>query len=127
MSGQGNELRELLAMRGERFTPNDCPRIGDFDALLEALRREHDEPISRTDLDPRTGAQAPADGATVRRSISCAIAGLSDALAPIWHFCRLRRDRLETAQDRRRVCDHARDHRLDMAVGRGDHALRRAP
>ena len=30
----------------------------------------------------------------------------------------LRRDRLETAQDRRRVCDYARDYRLDMAVGR---------
>ena len=59
MSGQSNELRELLALRGERFTPNDCPRIGDFDALLEALRREHGEdgrpdlqPIPRTTMTP---------------------------------------------------------------------------
>ena len=37
----------------------------------------------------------------------------------------LRRDRLETAQDRSRVCDHARDYRLGLALGRT--ALRRAP
>ena len=51
MSGQSNELRELLALRGERFTPNDCPRIGDFDALLEALRLHHG-PEGRPDLQP---------------------------------------------------------------------------
>ena len=51
VSGQGNELRELLALRGERFTPNDCPRIGDFDALLEALRLHHG-PEGRPDLQP---------------------------------------------------------------------------
>jgi hypothetical protein len=48
MSGQSDSFRALLTTQGEWFTPNDAPRIGDFDALLEALRREHDEP--RTDL-----------------------------------------------------------------------------
>ena len=42
MSGQSNKLRELLAMRGERFTPNDCPKIGEYDGC-GALRREHGE------------------------------------------------------------------------------------
>ena len=51
MSGQSNKLRELLAMRGERFTPNDCPKIGEYDELLEALRREHGED-GRPDLQP---------------------------------------------------------------------------
>jgi hypothetical protein len=37
----------------------------------------------------------------------------------------LRHDRLATAQDRRRVCDHAWDYRLGLAPGRT--ALRRAP
>jgi hypothetical protein len=37
-SCQSNKLREL---RGEQYTPNDCPRIGDFDELLEALRLHH--------------------------------------------------------------------------------------
>ena len=49
MSGQSNELRELLAMRGERFAPNDCPRIGNFDPLLEALKSAHGE-AGRPDL-----------------------------------------------------------------------------
>ena len=51
MSGQSNKLRELLAMRGERFTPNDCPKIGEYDELLEALKREHGE-AGRPDLQP---------------------------------------------------------------------------
>jgi hypothetical protein len=59
VSGQSNELRGLLALRGERLTPNDCPRIGDFDALLEALRLHHGpegkpglQPIPRTTMTP---------------------------------------------------------------------------
>ena len=57
MSGQSNALRELLAVRGEQYSPNEAPRIGDFDALLEALRLHHG-PEGRPDLAiPR----APAD------------------------------------------------------------------
>jgi hypothetical protein len=42
MSGKSNNmLRELAALRSEIFSPNDGPRIGDFDALLEALRLHH--------------------------------------------------------------------------------------
>jgi hypothetical protein len=56
VSCQSNKLRELLAMRGEVFTPNDCPRIGDFDELLEALRLHHG-PEGRPDLTWRTRPQ----------------------------------------------------------------------
>ena len=58
MSGQGNELRELLALRGERFTPNDCPRIGDFDPLLAALKSAHGE-AGRPDLQPSPRTHNP--------------------------------------------------------------------
>jgi hypothetical protein len=51
MSGQSNKLRELLAMRGEQFTPDDCPRIPVDDELLAALKREHGE-AGRPDLQP---------------------------------------------------------------------------
>jgi hypothetical protein len=78
VSCQSNKLRELLAMRGEVFTPNDCPRIGDFDELLEALRLHHG-PEGRPDLIPRTtmtpnpvmrnGTAGPG-GATVSRASS---------------------------------------------------------
>ena len=49
MSGQSNELRELLALRGEQFTPDDRPKIGEYDELLEALKREYGE-AGRPDL-----------------------------------------------------------------------------
>ena len=51
MSGQSNKLRELLALRGERCTPNDAPRISVDDELLAALRKEHGEG-GRPDLQP---------------------------------------------------------------------------
>jgi hypothetical protein len=54
VSGQSNALRELLAVRGEQYSPNEAPRIGNFDALLEALRLHHG-PDGRPDLAiPRT-------------------------------------------------------------------------
>jgi hypothetical protein len=52
MSGQSNELRELLALRGENYVPNDAPRIGNPDALLEALRFHHG-PNGRVDEAPQ--------------------------------------------------------------------------
>jgi hypothetical protein len=53
MSGQSGILRTLLTERGERFMSDDRPRIGDYDELLEALKREHGEE-GRPDLVPRT-------------------------------------------------------------------------
>jgi hypothetical protein len=49
VSGQSNKLRELLAMSGEVFTPDDRPKIGEHDELLAALKREHGE-AGRPDL-----------------------------------------------------------------------------
>jgi hypothetical protein len=49
VGGQSSKLRELLAMRGEVFSPDDRPKIPEYDALLEALRREHGE-AGRPDL-----------------------------------------------------------------------------
>ena len=143
MSGQSNELRELLALRGERLTPNDCPRIGDFDALLEALRLHHG-PEGRPDLQPiphTTSTPEPVSGMAepvqvAQRPARPQYRGCDGAEVNLMRMCRrpdghgmeflrgLRRDRLKTAQDRRRICDHARDYRLGLAVGRT--ALRRA-
>jgi hypothetical protein len=36
-------------MRGEQFTPDDRPKISEYDELLEALKREHG-PEGRPDL-----------------------------------------------------------------------------
>ena len=49
MSGQSESFRALVTTHGERFTSNDCPKIGEYDELLEALRREHGE-AGRPDL-----------------------------------------------------------------------------
>ena len=51
MSGQSGSFRSLLTTLGERFTSNDCPKIGEYDELLEALKREHG-PEGRPDLQP---------------------------------------------------------------------------
>jgi hypothetical protein len=51
MIGQSNKLRELHAMLGERFMPNDAPRIPVNDELLASLKREHG-PEGRPDLIP---------------------------------------------------------------------------
>ena len=52
MAGQSRSFLAMLA--NERFTSNDCPKIGDHDELLEALKREHGE-AGRPDLAiPRT-------------------------------------------------------------------------
>jgi hypothetical protein len=53
VSGQSNKLRELLALRGEQFSPDDRPRIPMDDELLAALKREHGE-AGRPDLIPHT-------------------------------------------------------------------------
>jgi hypothetical protein len=49
MAGQSNKLRELIALFGRDYMPNECPRIPEFDALLEALRLHHG-PDGRPDL-----------------------------------------------------------------------------
>jgi hypothetical protein len=41
-------LIRTLAEFNEQFAHSDAPRIGDFDALLEGLKREFGEP--RTDI-----------------------------------------------------------------------------
>jgi hypothetical protein len=60
VSGQSNAMRELIAMRGERFSPNDCPKIPANDELLAALRREFG-PDGRPDLVtiPHTAPSTP--------------------------------------------------------------------
>jgi hypothetical protein len=60
MSGQSESFRALVTTHGERFTSNDCPKIGEYDELLEALRREHGE-AGRPDLVtiPRTTTMTP--------------------------------------------------------------------
>jgi hypothetical protein len=51
MSGQSDSFRALLTTHGEWFTSNDCPKIGEYDELLAALKREHGE-AGRPDLQP---------------------------------------------------------------------------
>jgi hypothetical protein len=59
MSGQSRTLAEILA--GERFLSDDRPKIGEYDELLEALRREFgpdgrpDIAIPRPRADPARG------------------------------------------------------------------------
>ena len=61
MSGQSNKLRELLAMRGERFTPNDCPESANMTSCWRrygASMARMEGPISnqfRAPPRPRTG------------------------------------------------------------------------
>ena len=49
MSGQSNSFLAMLA--NERFMSDDRPKIPEYDALLEALKREHGE-AGRPDLQP---------------------------------------------------------------------------
>ena len=143
---RSNKLRELLALRGERFTPNDCPESANmtscwrrYGVSTARMGRPDLQPIPRATIDPEpvSGMARPAQVA--QRSAGPQLPSDCDvAKIGIMRVRRrpdgngmavlrgLRRDRLATAQDCRRVCDYARDHRLDMAVGRSS-ALRRAP
>jgi hypothetical protein len=56
MSGQSaNRLRQLLAERGEYYSPDERPRIPADDPLLAALRKEHGEG-GRADEAPQLAA-----------------------------------------------------------------------
>ena len=127
--------------------PTIVPRSANIDELLEALKREHGEdgrpdlqPIPRATIDPEPVSGLARPAKVAQRSAGPQLPSDCDvAEIDIMRVRRrangngmavlrgLRRDRLATTQDRRRVCDYARDHRLDMAVGRSERALRRAP
>jgi len=136
MSGQSDSFRALLTTHGEWFTSNDCPKIGEYDELLEALKREHGEagrpdlqPIPRTTMTPTSERDGRADPGGKNRSARPQLPSERDVeKIDIMRVCRradgngmgvlrdLRRDRLGPTQGCRRVCDHARDYRLGLAV-----------